>query len=260
MCVQATMDPEPMKLLAKLAPAPSDVIWQNTYLSRSNRMARAWSITAIIAILTVFWSLILIPVAGLLTLENIGRLSPSLEDALRDNQTSRALFQSTLPTLVFSLLSVAVPYLYYCGFPPLGLLPWNLLTRIEGLSTLQGMTSQGEIEMSLISKNFFFTFFNLFVVFTVFGAVSNFTGYLERINETLKDTSKIADILAKSLKNLVSFYMNLIILQGIGLFPFRLLEFGSVTLYPFFLMGSKTPRGKFLLSKPVHEQLSHNTN
>lgn len=121
-----------------------------------------------------------------------------------------------------------------------------MLTRDEGLSTFQGMTSQGEIEMSLISKNFFFTFFNLFVVFTVFGAVSNFAGYLERINETLKDTSKIADLLAESLKNLVSFYMNLIILQGIGLFPFRLLEFGSVTLYPFYLMGSKTPRGKFL--------------
>ena len=67
-----------------------------------------------IAVLTVFWSLILIPVAGLLTLENIGRLSPSLEDALRANQTTRALFQSTLPTLVFTLLSVAVPYLYYC--------------------------------------------------------------------------------------------------------------------------------------------------
>ena len=108
------MDPEPMKLLAKLAPAPSDVIWQNTYLSRSSRMARAWTITIIIAVLTVFWSLILIPVAGLLTLENIGRLSPSLEAALRANQTTRALFQSTLTTLVFSLLSVAEPYLYYC--------------------------------------------------------------------------------------------------------------------------------------------------
>ena len=106
------------------------------------------------------------------------------------------------------------------------------------------MTSQGEVEMSLISKNFFFTFFNLFVVFTVFGAVLNLRGYLERINETLKDTSKIADLLAKSLKNLVSFYMNLLILQGVGLFPFRLLEFGSMILYPFYLMGSKTPRGK----------------
>ena len=244
------MDPEPMKLLAKLAPAPSDVIWQNTYLSRPSRMARAWTITAIIAVLTVFWSLILIPVAGLLTLENIGRLSPSLEDTLRDNQTSRALFQSTLPTLVFSLLSVAVPYLYYCQSALPSMLRLSLLTRILGVSTHQGMTAQGELVMSLISKYFFFTFFNLFVVFTVFGAVSNFTGYLERINETLKDTSKIADILAKSLKNLVSFYMNLIILQGIGLFPFRLLEFGSVTLYPFYLMGSKTPRGELLTLSP----------
>ena len=107
------------------------------------------------------------------------------------------------------------------------------------------MISQGEVEMSLISKNFFFTFFNLFVVFTIFGTVSNATGYFERIGETLKDTTKVGDILARSLKNLVTFYMNLIVLQGLGLFPFRLLEFGSVALYPFYLVGAKTPRGKF---------------
>ena len=108
------------------------------------------------------------------------------------------------------------------------------------------MISQGDVEMSLISKNFFFTFFNLFVVFTIFGTVSNTTGYfeyIERFNETLKDTTKIGDILARSLKNLVTFYMNLIVLQGLGLFPFRLLEFGSVSMYPFYRIGARTPRG-----------------
>lgn len=105
------------------------------------------------------------------------------------------------------------------------------------------MISQGEVELSLISKNFFFTFFNLFVVFTIFGTVSGAAGYFERINETLKDATKIGDILARSLKNLVTFYMNLVVLQGLGLFPFRLLEFGSVALYPFSRLGAKTPRG-----------------
>ena len=108
------------------------------------------------------------------------------------------------------------------------------------------MISQGEVEMSLISKNFFFTFFNLFVVFTVFGTASNATGYFNQIGDALKDTTSIAYILASSLKNLVLFYINLIILQGLGLFPFRLLEFGSVTLYPIYRMGAKTPRGMSL--------------
>ena len=116
MAVQATMDPEPMKLLANVAPAPSDVVWQNTYLSRSSRMIRSWSITLVIAILTIFWSLLLVPLAGLLSLENIGKVWPQLADALSSHDISRSLVQQGLPTLLISLLGVAVPYLYYCTF------------------------------------------------------------------------------------------------------------------------------------------------
>ena len=105
-----------MKLLANVAPAPSDVVWQNTYISRFSRMLRAWTITLVIAILTVFWSLLLVPLAGLLSLENIGKVWPQLADALSSHDISRSLVQQGLPTLLISLLSVAVPYLYYCMF------------------------------------------------------------------------------------------------------------------------------------------------
>lgn len=79
-------------------------------------MLRAWSITLVIAILTVFWSLLLVPLAGLLSLENIGKVWPQLKDALSSHDISRSLVQQGLPTLLVSLLSVAVPYLYYCMF------------------------------------------------------------------------------------------------------------------------------------------------
>lgn len=116
------------------------------------------------------------------------------------------------------------------------------------------MISQGEAELSLISKNFFFTFFNLFLVFTVFGtafkAIENadragdgFKNGFKDVFGSLKDTTRVAYILAKSLADLTPFYTNLIVLQGLGIFPFRLLEFGSVALYPVYLIGAKTPRG-----------------
>lgn len=115
------------------------------------------------------------------------------------------------------------------------------------------MISQGEVEMSLISKNFFFTFFNLFVIFTIFGTASNATAekYRDKLGDSLKDTTSIAYTLANSLKDLVLFYINLIILQGLGLFPLRLLEFGSVAMYPISLIGAKTPRGNRLPRKYV---------
>ncbi|KAL8685613.1 MAG: hypothetical protein Q9218_007651, partial [Villophora microphyllina] len=150
MAVQATMDPTPMQLLANPAPSPSDVIWQNTYLTRSSRITRAWSVTLIILILSVFWTALLVPIAGLVSLKSICSVWPQLAFALDSNPISQSLVATGLPTALISLLTVLVPFLYY----------W--------LSTQQGMLSQGEVEMSLITKNFFFTFFNLFVLFTIF--------------------------------------------------------------------------------------------
>ena len=115
MAVQAILDPEPMQLVAKLAPAPADVVWRNTYLSRTNRMTRAWAITFIILLLTVFWSILLIPLAGLINLDNIAKVLPRLADALRTNDTVESLASTGLPTLLISLLNLLVPYLYDCG-------------------------------------------------------------------------------------------------------------------------------------------------
>lgn len=223
MASQALLDPSPLQLLANPSPAPADVIWPNTYISRRNRMTRAWSITVFIGLLTVFWSIILVPIATALNTDTIRKVFPQLADVLESHPTANSLITTQLPTLIISLLNVAVPYLY----------AW--------LADWQGMTSQGDVELSVISKNFFFTFFNFFVVFTVLGTASNF---LQDIGDSLKDTTKIAYTLARSLQRLLTFYTNFIILQGVGLFPFRLLEFGSVATYPISLIGAKTPRGK----------------
>jgi calcium permeable stress-gated cation channel len=231
MAVQAILDPTPGQMIASLAPPPAHVIWQNTYLSRNHRMLRAWSIMLVIGFLTIFWAVLLIPLAGLLSIEAIDKVLPGVADALKAHPIAQSLVQTGLPTLVFSLLSVAVPYLY------------------DWLSNLQGMTSQGDVELSIISKNFFFTFFNLFIVFTIWGSAASFYEFWQDLQNILKDTAGIAYAVAKSLEQLAPFYVNLIVLQGFGLFPFRLLEFGSVALYPFYLISAKTPRDYAELSQ-----------
>jgi hypothetical protein len=100
------------------------------------------------------------------------------------------------------------------------------------------MISQGDIELSVISKNFFFVFFNFFIVFTILG-----TAALTPSDFGNQTPREIANHLASSIQTLRRFYVNYIILQGLALFPFRLLEFGSVFLYPIGLIGAKTPRG-----------------
>ena len=232
MAVQAILDPIPGQFIASLAPPAADVVWQNTYLSRNHRMLRSWSIMLFIGVLTIFWAALLIPLAGLLSIEVIDKVLPGLANALEAHPIAKSLVQTGLPTLLFSLLSVAVPYLY------------------DWLSNLQGMTSQGDVELSVISKNFFFTFFNLFIVFTIWGSAASFYDFWQDLKDILKDTAGIAYAVAKSLEQLAPFYVNLIVLQGFGLFPFRLLEFGSVAIYPFYIIAAKTPRDYAELSAP----------
>lgn len=232
MLVQAILDPHPMQMFARLAPAPADVIWKNTYLSRSRRMIQSWLITVLIGFLAVFWSVLLLPIASLLDLDTLHKIVPSLAEALSMHPILKSLVQTGLPTLAFSLLTVAVPYIY------------------EWLSNNQGMMSRGDVELSIISKNFFFSFFNLFLLFTVFGTASTFYGFWENLRDAFKDATTIAFALATSLEGFAPFYINLLILQGLGLFPFRLLEFGSVALYPLQFLRARTPREYAELSTP----------
>jgi hypothetical protein len=130
---------------------------------------------------------------------------------------------------VVSLLNVAVPYVY------------------DWLSNHQGMISQGDVELSVISKNFFFTFFNTFFVFAVSRTGFDF---FTAIKGFLSDTSQIPAVIARDVEGLSIFYISFIMLQGIGLMPFRLLEVGSVFLYPFNRMLSRTPRDFAELQAP----------
>ncbi|USW57463.1 Putative calcium-dependent channel, 7TM region phosphate [Septoria linicola] len=232
MAIQAVLDPSPLQLIANQSPEPVDVIWQNTYISRRGRVLRNWTITAIIVFLTIFWSVLFIPIAGLLNVEAIGKVVPGLADVLKDHKNIRSLVNTQLPTLIASLLMVLVPYLYYY------------------LSWFQGQISKGDIELSAISKNFFFTFFNFFIVFTVLGTASKFYEVFAKFGDAIRDIQKVAWTMAYSLGRLLNFYVNFIILQGVGLFPFRMLEVGSVSLYPIMLMGAKTPRDYAELVQP----------
>ncbi|CAK7245737.1 MAG: hypothetical protein STHCBS139747_007327 [Sporothrix thermara] len=221
MAIQAVLDPRPGELLARLAPAPSDVIWHNTYTRRVTRRARSWTITIFITVLSIVWLIPVASLASLLSLCTIQKWAPNLAKTLSQHDVTKALVQTGLPTAVVSLLNVAVPYLY------------------EYLSNHQGMLSQGDVELSIISKNFFFTFFNIFLVFTVFGTATRFWTVLR---DSLHDTTYVAYALAREVQRLNIFYLNFIMLQALGLFPLRLLEFGAVAQYPINRISAKTPR------------------
>lgn len=229
MVIQARIDPRPGRFLTKATPSPSDLVWKNTYASRGIRRLKAWAITLFITVLTLLWIFPTAFLASWLSICTIDQFLPRFAAWLSDHPLIKSFFQNSAPTLVVSLLNVSVPYLY------------------DWLSNHQGMVSQGDVELSLISKNFFFTFFNTFFVFAVSRTGFEFWSVLRRF---LKDTSLIPKLIAQDVEQLSVFYMSFIMLQGIGLMPFRILEVGSVILFPLYRWFSVTPRDYAELQKP----------
>ncbi|MBE3048819.1 hypothetical protein IMZ48_41240, partial [Candidatus Bathyarchaeota archaeon] len=221
MAVQALIDPRPGRLLTKPAPSPADVVWRNTYSPRGVRRLKSWVVTIFIAALSFIWLIVVASLASLLSICTIRKALPGLARYLADHDWIRLLVQSGLPTGAVSLLNVMVPFLY------------------EYLSHHQGMISRGQIELSVISKNFFFTFFNIFLVFAVSGSTTQF---LPVLWGALDKTHELPQLIARSIMNIADFYISFIVLQGVGLMPFRLLEPGGIAQHAWARLMARTPR------------------
>lgn len=225
MVAQAVLDPRVHFLITRLAPSPKDIIWENVTLPRKDRLIKVYYITIITGILCVAFILPVSYLATLLNLKTISTFWPDLGHFLKKNQWAQRFVTELLPVYLFTLLNFLIPYLYV----------W--------LSSKQGFVSYGEEELSVVSKNFFYVFVNMFLVFTMAGTASNYWGYLS-------DSKKLALQLATSLRNLSSFYVDTIILQGFGMMPFKLLLIGQLIRFPYFKASCKTPRHYRDLYKP----------
>lgn len=221
MLAQAVLDPKVNHLITNLAPAPHDIRWDNMSLTRQDRNIRIFMVTLFIGLMSV---LLVYPVrylASLLNTKSISKIWPSLGRAIKDHKWAKTLITGFLPTYLFTILNIVIPFFYV----------W--------ISLRQGFLSHSDEELSSVSKNFFYIFVNLFLVFTTFGTAS------------LVDTTKIASDLARSLRDLSLFYVDFIILQGLGIFPFKLLLLGNLLRFlTHSIFRCKTPRDYLKLYKP----------
>jgi hypothetical protein len=231
---QAVLDPRIGYLITNTAPAPADIIWENATLPSHSRKLKIYYITVITGILGVIFILPVGYLATLLNFKSIKKFWPSLAEFLLDHEWASKIIIDLLPVYLYTILNGLIPFLYV----------W--------LSSKQGFISYGEEELSVVSKNFFYIFVNLFLVFTMAGTASNYWGYLS-------DSKKLALQLAQSLRGLSYFYVDTIILQGIGLMPFKLLPIGRIFRFIYFWsFHSKNPEFKlsFLSTRPTARDLT----
>ncbi|GMM31900.1 Csc1 protein [Martiniozyma asiatica (nom. inval.)] len=203
MAAQAVFSPKVFELTTELAPAPLDVNWNNLQTDKRKIFLKRNFIEVVIITFSI---LLIVPIRYITSLLNVNSIKKMWEefgDYLIDHDTARAVVTGLVPTYLFTLINVILPYV------------------ISFLSNLQGLPSKGDVELNVIKKNFLYIFFNLFLVFTLFGTLSSYKALLT-------DTTKIAPLLATSIKSLSLFYIDLILLQGLTMFPFKLLQIGDL--------------------------------
>ncbi|KAI5955516.1 hypothetical protein KGF57_003648 [Candida theae] len=203
MAAQAILDPRVYKLIVSLAPAPQDIIWGSFKLQYNEKLVKSYMITFLIILSYAFIIFLVVPLTSLLDLKTITKFWPALGHFIGKSKWLTTFVTGILPPLLFTLLNISFPYFY------------------RYLSRFQGYSSNSELELSTLSKNFFFIFFNLFLIYVAAGTFWDYMSYIS-------DTTKIATQLATSLRRMSLFYVDLILLQGLTMFPFKLLQVGDL--------------------------------
>lgn len=237
MAAQTVLDPRVYKLIVSLAPAAKDINWKNLKLSYYEKLSKSYMITFFIVLSYLVIFFLVTTLSTLIDVKTITKVWPELGHLIAQSKWLSTFVTGILPPMLFSLMNLLFPYLY------------------KYLTLMQGYSLSSEVELSTLLKNFFFIFFILFLVFTI-------TGTLWDYFTSIGDTTRFASQLAGSLKKLSLFYVDLILLQGLAMFPVKLLQIGDFVILnvigKLFLLKSlflKTPRDYrfFYYTPPVFD-------
>ncbi|KAF9356936.1 hypothetical protein BGX34_009692 [Mortierella sp. NVP85] len=201
-----------------LAPEPRDIFWNNLTLPSSEFGLRTVVVNITVFFLIFFWSGPISLFSSFLNLSALEKLIPGVSEFADANPILKDLIQGFLPTLGVSIFLTVVPKI------------------LEALSKNQGIRSHSGVARSVYDKYFTFIFVNVILVFIVVGT------WAQTISKVYHNLGELALLLAGSLPKVASFFINFIILKGIGQFPLRLLLLGDVAEQVFKGWLSKTPR------------------
>ncbi|KAJ2743736.1 hypothetical protein GGI20_003524 [Coemansia sp. BCRC 34301] len=209
---------QPFQLRTELAPEPRDVYWDNAALPLSSRMMRGTVALATYALMLVYWLTMAFLLSTLVSIDSLKGYFPHLPELADRNKWLRGLFQYTTPTFVLSLMNSAVPYI----------LTW--------IAQASGIQSRSQIQKSVLQRYFGFLIANVLLIFTV--SRTMLTDY----EKWIENPALIPKLFATNLPKAAPFFMDYIILYGLGYYPLQLLQLGSIAPAMLRRMVCHTPR------------------
>ncbi|KAF9360755.1 hypothetical protein BGX26_007881 [Mortierella sp. AD094] len=209
---------ETLSCETSLAPEPRDVFWDNLNLPPSELGVRSIVINTTVFFLIFFWSGPIGVFSSFLNLASLEKLLPGISKIAEANPALKSMIQGFLPTVGVTVFLAVVPKI------------------LDALCVQQGIQSHSGMARSLYNKYYTFILFNVFLVFTIVGT------WAQAFNKVYHNFGELALILAASLPRVSPFFVNYLILKGIGIFPLELLQIGDAFVQVFHGLLSKTPR------------------
>lgn len=225
---QLRINSSPLTLRIHLAPEPCDIYWENIPVSTRGRIIKTFAVSIMMVFVIFFWGIPLSFVAPLLSLTELVKVFPTLSKLEHISPLVWSLISGLLPTLLTIIFISSTPGIF------------------TYLSIFQGEKSRSSIERLAVSKHFFFLLINVLLVFTI-----SSTFWKQLLNRVIKHPSAIATILAKSLPTVAPFFINYVMILGIGYFPLQLLQIGPVCSLFLKRLISSTPRDFAEVFAPV---------
>jgi calcium permeable stress-gated cation channel len=117
-----------------LAPAPDDIVWENTYTTRRQRLIRGWTVTIISGLVSLLWAAPIGTLSGFLDPDYLAKVLPAVADFFNSKSILAVLVQGFLPTFLYTIFNGLAPFIF------------------DWLSSWQGFISIADAELANISK------------------------------------------------------------------------------------------------------------
>jgi hypothetical protein len=148
---------QPQGTRVVLAPRPSDMIWKNMPLSKSQKRRRRMINNLWITLLTLVWAAPNAMISiFLVNLTNLGRVWKAFDDSLQRNKTWWSIVQGVASPAITSLVYLVLPIIF------------------RRLAVKAGDISKTARERHVAAKLYTFFVFNFLIVFSMFSAVWSF--------------------------------------------------------------------------------------
>ncbi|KAH6575142.1 hypothetical protein BASA50_005313 [Batrachochytrium salamandrivorans] len=197
---QALVQRRPFACMTKMAPEPRDIYWPN--LSSKTASSYTKLIRSLLVVISLFLlvfssTFVVSSIAGLIDLERLAVYIPVLGAVLKDIPDTWIQFiQGVIPALLLSLWTSSLPSL------------------LLFLSQAQGLEAASWIEMSLLTKYFFYQLWNILFV-TVFARTL--------VYEIIPNPQKVIELLGQMVPKASTTLVNYVILQAAAVYPAQLL-------------------------------------